>query len=177
MSMAFHPFRHLFEAQSAIMRELKEIKKIMADQTQQNSVGFADVQAAVTQIVNDNTAQNNAVANQIKEVQQLIQDFAAKSQGGDGGPSQADFQGVIAQLQAVHSLVQQNTASIQASATAVTEADPNAAGTQDPTPAPEPTPTPGTPETPVAGQVTPTGLDEGTTTSSSGVGDGAHGLE
>jgi hypothetical protein len=129
MCMAFNPFRRLFEAQSAIMRELREIKRIMADQTEQTTVGFADVQAAVNQIVNDNTAQNNAVANQIKEVQQLIQDFAAKSQGDGSGPSQADFQGVIAQLQAVHSLVQQNTASIQASGTAITEADPNAAGT------------------------------------------------
>ena len=92
-----------------------------------NQLTFQDVQASVNQLVNDNTEQNNAVASQIKEVQRLLTDFAAKSNQGNT-PSQAQFQSMISQLSAVHSMVESNTAAIQASATAIAEADPAQSG-------------------------------------------------
>lgn len=132
----FRTIKEIVAYETAILQQIKELRIDMGTV----SVGFADVQAAVNQMVNDSTTQNNAIAAQIKEVQQMILDFTTKP-GGDG-PSQADLQGVIAQLQAVHSLVLQNTAAVQASGTAIAQTDPNAAPPSEPPPAPEPSPEP-----------------------------------
>lgn len=88
-----------------------------------NQVSFADVQSEITKLVNSNTASNNAISAQLKEVTELIVDFNKRAQEGDT-PSQADFQSAIAQLQAARSMVDQNTAEVQASTSAIQEADP-----------------------------------------------------
>lgn len=113
-----------------IINLLKEIKHDMASNESADQLSFSDVQSSVNQLVNDNTQQNNAVAAQIKEVQRLILDFSNKI-GQGGTPSQAELQGVIAQLASVHSLVQQNTAAIQQVGAQIAEADPAPAGTGD----------------------------------------------
>jgi hypothetical protein len=122
-------FRDIHEirgTQKTILQEIQLIRKDMATTSTATTVGIADVQTAVTQIVNDNTASNNAIAGQLKEIQQIVQDYGVASAGGVA-PTQAQFQGVIAQLQAVHSLVVSNTAAITASGTSIVTADPAAA--------------------------------------------------
>jgi 4-diphosphocytidyl-2C-methyl-D-erythritol kinase len=108
---------------------------------------FGNLQAIAQQIVNDNTAQNNAISAQIGEVKQLLTDYASAIQSG-GGPSVADIQTVISQLSSVDSLIQSNTAAVQASGTNITQADPNAA---PPTPPPASAGNPVTSTTGVAG--------------------------
>jgi predicted phage tail protein len=120
--MAFSLFstkdiRQIRESQAAILHEVRQLRSIMA-------TTFADVQSSITQIVNDNTAQNNAVAAQLKEVQRLMIDFQARAAQGNG-PTAEEFQSAVQQLQSVHQLVTQNTAAIQSSADAITQADPS----------------------------------------------------
>jgi hypothetical protein len=114
--------KEMLKNQQTIISLLQEIKETMGTTNTQAQLGFADVQQAITQLVNDNTASNNAIAAQIQEIQGLLLDFSNKP----GGPSQADLQTAIAQLQAVHSAVTTNTAQVQATTTAIQQADPSA---------------------------------------------------
>lgn len=93
------------------------------------SASFLDVQALVNQIVNDNTSQNNAISAQIGEVGTLLTDYAARAQQGEQ-ISASDLQQVVSQLRSVDSLIQSNTANVQASAGQIAQADPNAAVNQ-----------------------------------------------
>jgi hypothetical protein len=97
-----------------------------------SSASFSDVQSLVNQIQNDNTAQNNAISAQIGEVSTLLTDYAARAQQGNP-PNASDLQQVVSQLRSVDSLIQSNTANVQASANQVASADPNAAANQQST--------------------------------------------
>jgi hypothetical protein len=149
----------LIEGDRLIHHRLYELRSLLTKMADSEALQFSDIKAAVTQLVNDNTASNNAIAAQLKEVQELLLDFAAKSQSGEP-VSQADYQTVISQLAAIHSSVTANTASVQASTAAIQQADPG-----EPTPI-EPTPDPTV--DPVAGT---TGSGDETVSSSS-----SHGL-
>lgn len=97
---------------------------------------FSDLQGIATQIVNDNTAQNNAVAAQVAEVRQLLSDYAAALASGQGGPSADDLTSLVQQLQAVDQSITANTKAITDSGASITEADPHAAPPSQTSPTP-----------------------------------------
>jgi hypothetical protein len=146
-----HALAILLDRDRWTQRQLSYIRIGISKMANSEALQFSDVKAAVTQLVNDNTASNNAIAAQLKEVQAIVLDFSTKSQAGET-ISQADYQGVISQLAAIHSSVQANTASVEASTASIQQADPTPAPVVDPTqPVTDPTTDPENPS-PVATQ-------------------------
>lgn len=122
--MVWHEILRVVKSVRSDIEEIKHTQEIIKT----NMATFEDLQAIATQIVNDNTANNNAISAQLGEVSQLLTDYAAAVAAGQPIDPTA-LQTVISQLRSVDSLVQSNTAAIQASSAKITAADPAAAGT------------------------------------------------